>query len=57
MSQTTHNEDNTANQKEYHRPKLQKFGNVSELTLSNAFSGTASADGGTFPNGYVGGGS
>lgn len=57
MSQTTHNEANTANQKEYHSPKLRKFGNVSELTLSNAFSGNPSSDGGSFPNSYVGGGS
>ena len=34
MFQTTSNQGNTANQKEYHTPKLRKFGNVSDLTFT-----------------------
>jgi len=46
MSQMTENQGNTANQKEYHRPKLHKFGSVSELTLALPRPATG-ADGGS----------
>lgn len=53
MSQTTSNQANTANQKEYHTPKLRKFGNVSDLTLTNAPPPFSGNDGGSFPNFYA----
>lgn len=52
MSQTT-NQPNTAKKKPYHTPQLQKFGNVSELTLTNVFGTNPAGDGGTFPASYA----
>lgn len=52
MSQTT-NQPNTAKKKPYHTPQLQKFGNVSELTLTNVFGTNSAGDGGTFPASYA----
>lgn len=53
MPQTTKDQANTAKKKPYHTPQMQKFGNVSDLTSSNAFSSNATADGGSFPISYV----
>lgn len=54
MSQATTNQANTASKKPYHRPQLQKFGNVSELTLTTVAPTTNPLDAGTvFPNRYT----
>lgn len=36
MSQTTTEQANAAKKKPYHSPQLRKFGNVNELTTTNA---------------------
>ena len=49
MSKANLDQAKTANQKEYHRPKLRKFGNVSDLTLANSSNVSNPPDGGSFP--------
>ena len=54
MSQTTSNQANiTANKKPYHTPQLQKFGSVSDLTLTMPRPAPNLGDGGTFFNQYA----
>jgi hypothetical protein len=53
MPQTTKDQANTAKKKPYHTPQMQKFGNVSDLTSGNAYSGNPTFDGGSWPTSYV----
>lgn len=50
MAEITTSQD-PANQKEYHRPKLRKFGNVSDLTFT--FQTFVGSDGGSGINQYA----
>ncbi|MBP0007981.1 MULTISPECIES: lasso RiPP family leader peptide-containing protein [unclassified Roseofilum] len=46
MSQMTSNPGNSTNQKKYNTPKLRKFGNVSDLTLTGPGAPGDPTDGG-----------
>jgi hypothetical protein len=52
MSQTSTNNINSSSKKAYHTPQMQKFGNVSDLTLTTNNVGNP-ADGGTPNNVYI----